>query len=98
MADKRQRLMLESEIPAFVDEVIKTGCDICAFGHKHYAIGDADLPKDKIDEVTVKLYRIQGKFGDRDHLILEIIAHLRSLGRYIDSPYIDHWSKNPKPN
>ncbi|MDQ0998060.1 hypothetical protein QFZ34_003242 [Phyllobacterium ifriqiyense] len=49
MADKRQRLMLESEIPAFVDEVIKTGCDTCAIGHEYYTIGDADLPKEKID-------------------------------------------------
>ncbi|MET3648009.1 hypothetical protein [Phyllobacterium ifriqiyense] len=98
MADKRQRLMLESEIPAFVDDVIKTGCDICAIGLEYYTIGDADLPKEKIDKVTVELDRIWGKYGDRDHLRFEIIAHLRSLGRYIDDPSIDHWSKNPQPN
>ncbi|MET3649069.1 hypothetical protein [Phyllobacterium ifriqiyense] len=90
--------MLESEIPDFVDDVIKTGCDICAIGHEYYTICDADLPKEKIDEVTVELVRVMGNHGDRDHLKLAIVAHLRSLGRYIDDSSIDHWSKNPQPN
>lgn len=90
--------MLEREIPAFVEDVINTGCDICAIGHKYYTIGDADLPKEKIDAVTAQLVRVMGKYGDRNHLILEIVAHLRSLGRYIDDSSIDHWSKNPLPN
>ncbi|MEI4480943.1 MULTISPECIES: hypothetical protein [unclassified Phyllobacterium] len=98
MADKRKRLMLECEIPAFVDDVIKTGCDICAIGHEFYTIGDADLPKEKIDNVTVELVRVMGKYGDRDHLILEFVVYLRSLGRYIDDAAVDHWSKNGQPN
>ncbi|WP_437412957.1 hypothetical protein [Sinorhizobium meliloti] len=36
------RLMLESEIPAFVDAVIKAGCDICAIGHDCYVLGDLE--------------------------------------------------------
>lgn len=36
------RLMLKSEIPAFVDAVIKTGCDICAIGHDCYVLGDLE--------------------------------------------------------
>ncbi|MHC1550999.1 hypothetical protein [Phyllobacterium sp. K27] len=98
MADKRQRLMLESEIPDFIDEVIKSGCDICAIGHDMYVVGDADIPDEHYDKVASELGRIKEKYGDRDHLILEIVAHLRSLGRYLDDSSIDHWSKNPQPN
>lgn len=38
-----KRVMLESEIPAFVVDMIAIGCDICAIGHDSYVIGDADL-------------------------------------------------------
>ncbi|MBP2238799.1 hypothetical protein J2Z31_005340 [Sinorhizobium kostiense] len=36
------RLMLESEIPAFVGAVIEAGCDICAIGHDCYVLGDLE--------------------------------------------------------
>lgn len=98
MADKRQRLMLESEIPDFVEDVIKSGCDICAIGHDMYVYGDAEIPYEDYHEVAIHGERIKEKYGDRDHLILEIVAHLRSLGRCIDDSSIDHWSKNPKSN
>lgn len=33
METRLRKVMRGSEIPAFVDEVIKAGCDICAVGH-----------------------------------------------------------------
>lgn len=31
--------MRVSEIPAFVDDVVEAGCDICAVGHDKYVLG-----------------------------------------------------------
>ncbi|MEJ7013773.1 hypothetical protein [Sinorhizobium meliloti] len=48
------RLMLESEIPAFVDAVIGAGCDICAIGHDSYVLGDLeemDAAADELDRI-----------------------------------------------
>lgn len=83
--------MLESEIPAFFEEVIKAGCDICAIGHDCYALGDLE----EMDAAADELERIGVKFGDRDFLLLEIVAYLRSIGRYLDpgSP-AKHWTEN----
>lgn len=44
MAVSNNRRMKASEVPAFVDAIIKAGCDICAVGHDKYVVGDADLP------------------------------------------------------
>lgn len=98
MTDKSPRLMLESEIPSFVEEVIKTGCNICAIGHDIYVIGDAAIPPKDNDNVAIQLERIREKYGDPDFLRLEIVAYLRSRGRYLDDSSVDHWSKNPQPN
>ncbi len=88
-----KRLMKESDIPAFVDRVIKTGCDICAVGHFNYCLGDLEEMAAAEDE----LLRIGEEFGDRDFLLLEIVAHLRSIGRYIDpGSSATHWSENGK--
>lgn len=73
------RLMKASEIPAFVDQMIEVGCDICAVGHRFYSLGDLD---GKAPWRKVK--RIEEEFGSRDHLRLEIVAHLRAIGRYIE--------------
>ncbi len=86
MADKRKRLMLESEIPDFIEDVIKSGCDICAIGHDMYVFGDADIPYEDYDEVGIQVKRIREKCGDRDNLTLEIVAHFRSLGLYLTIP------------
>lgn len=85
--------MLESEIPAFVDAVIKTGCNICAIGHDCYVLGDLE----EMDAATDELERIDQEFGDRDFLLPEIVAYLRSIGRYLDpgSPS-KHWTQNGK--
>ncbi|MGH0364920.1 hypothetical protein NKZ04_22010 [Sinorhizobium meliloti] len=87
------RLMLESEIPAFVDAVIEAGCDICAIGHDSYVLGDLEEMVAAADELD----RIGEVFGDRDFLRLEIVAYLRSLGRYLEpGPSPRHWSDNKK--
>lgn len=71
----------------------KAGCDICAIGHHRYLIGETE-EKMAADE---ELERINEEFGDRDFLLPEIVAYLRSIGRYLDpdSPAA-HWSENQK--
>ncbi|BCH05735.1 hypothetical protein MesoLj131b_77340 (plasmid) [Mesorhizobium sp. 131-2-5] len=88
-----KRLMKPSEIPAFVDQVIEVGCDICAIGHKGYVLGDLE----EMVATAEDLQRICEKFGDRDFLRPEIVAYLRSIGRYLDpgSP-AKNWSENQK--
>ncbi|GLR45785.1 hypothetical protein GCM10007880_63030 [Mesorhizobium amorphae] len=72
--------MKASEIPAFVDRVVKAGCDICAIGDFAYVLGDVVEMVAAGDE----LKRIDKEFGDRDFLLTEIVAYLKSLGRHID--------------
>ncbi|BCH12054.1 hypothetical protein MesoLj131c_63120 [Mesorhizobium sp. 131-3-5] len=85
---RTKRLMKASEIPAFVDRVIKAGCDICAIGNRVYVLGDVEEMAAAADDLA----RIGEEFGDRDFLLPEIVAHLKTLGRYIDpeSP-IETW-------
>jgi hypothetical protein len=75
--------MQEEDIPAFVQDVAATGCDICAIGRTHYAMGDADVPRGKRRGLYKKLKEIDVRYGTRDHLRNEIAAHLVSVGRYI---------------
>lgn len=83
-----KRLMKAGDIPAFVDRVIKAGCDICAIGDKGYVLGDVEEMIAAADDLKC----ISEEFGDRDLLLPEIVAHLKSLGRHIDpeSP-IETW-------
>lgn len=93
METRQSKLMGVNDIPAFVDEVIEAGCDICAVGHDYYVLGDLE----EMDAAGDQLQRIGEKFGDRDFLLPEIVAHLRSLGRYLDpGTSAKHWSDNPK--
>lgn len=93
MQTGQRKLMRASEIPAFVDEVIEAGCDICAVGHDCYVLGDLE----EMDVASDELQRIGEKFGDRDFLLLEIVAHLRSLHRYLDpGSSANHWTENLK--
>lgn len=78
-----KRLMLEAEIPAFVDDVIATGCDICAIDRDGYVVGDA-LSDEEYEIAAPKLARIKERYGDRDHLLREIAVYLSSLGRHHD--------------
>ncbi|NRP76005.1 hypothetical protein ILFOPFJJ_06929 [Ensifer psoraleae] len=86
------RLMLETEIPDFVIDVVTTGCDICAIGDDSYVIGDADLPDEEYEAAVPHLVHIDQTYDDRDPLLREIAAYLRSIGRYVD-PGLNpqHW-------
>ncbi|WP_163269864.1 hypothetical protein [Chelativorans alearense] len=76
--------MRKADIPAFVHAVIDTGCEICAVGHRWYVFGDGDLPPAQRDAIAPRLREIEETFGERDHLKMEIVAYLRSIGRYIE--------------
>ncbi|MQW86011.1 hypothetical protein [Sinorhizobium saheli] len=87
--------MKADQIPAFVDDVIKAGCDICAIGPDNYVLGDIE----EMDAARDELSRIKEAYGDRDFLLHEIVAHLRSLGRYLDiGGSAAHWTESEKPN
>lgn len=77
------KLMQPEEIPAFVSDIIEAGCNICAIGHDGYVIGDIE----EMDAARDELKRIVIAYGDRDPLRLEIVAYLRSLGRYLDTEF-----------
>lgn len=89
------KLMQAVQIPAFVDDVIKAGCDICAIGHDGYVLGESDEMYAARDELA----RINEVYGDRDFLLPEIVEHLRSLGRYLDiGSSATHWTENESTN
>lgn len=89
------KIMQASEIPAFVEEVISAGCDICAIDDEGYVIGDIE----EMHKARAELRRISDSYGDRDFLRKEIAAYLRSLGRYLDTgSTATHWTENKKPN
>ncbi|RUV70532.1 hypothetical protein EOA78_20210 [Mesorhizobium sp. M5C.F.Cr.IN.023.01.1.1] len=95
MAASNKRLMKASEVPAFVDAIIKAGCDICAIGHHRYVLGDVDLSPAEQEVVMPKIKKIEETYGDRDFLMLEFIGYLRSIGRYLDiGSSATHWSQN----
>lgn len=74
--------MREHQIPEFVRDVIAAGCNIWAVGDDMYVVGDADLPEDDYQQIAPELDRIDWEYGPRDHLKLQIIEHLRSIGRH----------------
>lgn len=82
------KLMSKKDIPAFVQAVIMTGCEICAMDYDGYVLGDADLPLAKSRQVQPILKQISRRFGERDHLKREIVLHLRSLNRFVESDAI----------
>lgn len=93
METRQLILMGVTEIPAFVDEVIEAGCDISAVGRDCYVLGDLE----EMDAASDELQRIGEKFGGRDFLLLEIVSHLRSLGRHLGpGSSAKHWTDNPK--
>lgn len=81
--------MQEDQIPDFVREVAATGCDTCAVGNESYAFGDADLPDDIYEAIERKLDRISDVYGDRDHLLPQIVEYLHSIGRSYSPPLLD---------
>jgi len=78
--------MNSEDIPAFVEEVAATGCDITGIAGVGYLIGDADLPDDQFEEVMPKLSEITERYGKRDHLLEEITDYLVSIGRSYPPP------------
>lgn len=80
------REMQSEDIPAFVYEVINTGCEMCAIGQEYYCVGDVDLPPSKRNAIEPVLREITERFGERDHLRRAINAYLRSIGRYVELP------------
>ena len=76
--------MTEDQIPAFVDDIIATGCPITAVGHNWYVISEIDLPEPEWERVSAAVDRVARSYGERDHLRLEIVAYLRGLGRCIE--------------
>lgn len=81
--------MREEDIPAFVQEVAATGCDICAVGPGHYLMGDVDVPRGRRRGLYKKLEEIEARYGSRDHLRYKIASHLTSIGRYVDAPPLE---------
>lgn len=73
------------DIPAFIEEVMATGCRPIAVANG-WLIGDADLPEPQCEEVQPVLRAISNRYGARDHLVEEIAAHLRSLGMSYTMP------------
>lgn len=80
------RKMEPEDIPAFVEEVAATGCNITGIAGLGYIIGDADLPYDQLEEVRPKLSQITDSYGKRDHLLGEITEYLVSIGRSYPPP------------
>lgn len=80
MIENASRQMKASEISAFIADVIAAGCDITAIGHDKYVLGDIEEQDAAIEELD----RIGEKSGDRDHLKLQIVAYLWTIGRYIE--------------
>jgi len=76
------------EIPAFVEEVAATGCNITGIEGVGYVIGDADLAADQLEEVMPKLAEIIDAYGKRDHLLAEITEYLVSIGRSYPPPEV----------
>ncbi|WP_312620082.1 hypothetical protein [Agrobacterium pusense] len=76
--------MRKDQIPDFIEEIIATGCPITAVGHDMYVFAEIDAPEEDVDRISGEVQAICDRYGVRDHLLLEIVAHLRSLGRFYD--------------
>lgn len=76
--------MTEDQVLEFVDAIIATGCPITAVGHDTYVFGETDLAAEDIDRVVNEVDVICQRYGQRDHLRLEITTYLRSIGRFFD--------------
>lgn len=79
------KLMNHDDIPAFIAEVIATGCRPIAVANG-WVIGDADLREPECSNIQPVLREIRERYGERDHLVEEIAAHLRSIGMSYSMP------------
>lgn len=76
--------MRKSQIPDFIEEIIATGCPMTAAGYDMYVFAEIDAPEEDVDRISEEVQAICDRYGAREHLLLEIVAHLRSLGHYYD--------------
>lgn len=81
------KLMNPEDIPAFVQEVAATGCNITAVA-SGYTIGDADLSEEDYETAPPELQRILEAYGSRHHLLGEINTYLTSIGRCYPPPQV----------
>jgi S-adenosylmethionine:tRNA-ribosyltransferase-isomerase (queuine synthetase) len=65
------------QIPQFVADIIAAGGNIFAVGTAHYCIVEDDQNS---DEVTQNVNSALKRFGDRNHLRLEIVQYLQDRG------------------
>lgn len=80
--------MTEEEIPSFIADLLKLGCEPVAIGSDAYVIGDADLPEPMRSRIQSALIDVCDRYGSRDELLPQIVAYLHSIGR--SYPSITH--------
>jgi hypothetical protein len=84
-AQSKEDGMTKDEIPEFIAEVVSIGCDpVALVNYDDWFIGDADLPEPMRQKIQKPLKKICDRYGPRDHLHDEFVAHLRSIGRVPD--------------
>lgn len=76
------RQMAESEIPAFVRDVLEAGGGIVAIGRYGYHLGDVYALS---ADVMHKVDTVCAAYGSRIHLFEQITYYLRSIGRRVES-------------
>lgn len=74
--------MTTEEISQFVADVDAAGLSILGFGQSVYLIFDGSLPQQRCYDVTDRLAAVTLKYGKRDHLSADIVAHLNMIGRF----------------
>lgn len=76
--------MRKDQISDFVQEILATGAPIWAVGQDVYVICEAEVTPDRVDEVVEEIHCICERYGRREHLRRDIVAHLRGMGRFHD--------------
>lgn len=72
--------MKKEDIPQFIDDLTAVGAPVCAVGRERYIIGDSDIP----EEQRPAVWDVCDRYETRDHLVQDIVAYLRSIGRFMD--------------
>jgi hypothetical protein len=80
----KRKLMKVSDIPAFVYEIVETAATSARSATTNTSSETQSCHSTNRIKVRRKLDKIEDNYGDRDFLRLEIVGHLRSIGRYID--------------
>lgn len=73
--------MTEEEIPSFVEDLLRLGCEPIAIGSDAYVIGDADLAEPMRSRIQPALVEVCDRYSSRDKLLPQIVAYLHSIGR-----------------